>query len=359
MLSPSSSSPVGEEPCRRGPVDPLADSRWDERLAAYPAASFFHGTAWARVLVETYGFQPLYFVREYARGERDILPLFEVDSWLTGRRGVSLPFTDECAPLCARPEGFAALWADVAAYAAERRWKTCELRGGRAWTAPHPASTSFYGHTLDLRAGEAALFAQTDSATRRAIRKAEKSGVVVEFSSDLDAVQQFYALLCQTRRRHGLPPQPFRFFAAIQRHVLAAGHGFVALARHEGRTVAGAVFFHRGPAALYKFGASDETFQQLRGNNLVMWRAIERLARQGCASLDFGRTSVSNTGLRAYKLAWGTVERQVEYTTYDFRRQAYVVQPDRASGGWHHHAFRLMPLPLARAAGAMLYRHIA
>jgi len=36
-------------------------------------------------------------------------------------------------------------------------------------------------------------------------------------------------------------------------------------------SVAGAIFFHSGGQAIYKFGASDETFQHFRGNNLVMW----------------------------------------------------------------------------------------
>ena len=35
-----------------------------------------------------------------------LLPLMEVDSWLTGRRGISLPFTDECEPLYPDAESF-------------------------------------------------------------------------------------------------------------------------------------------------------------------------------------------------------------------------------------------------------------
>ena len=34
----------------------------------------------------------------------------EVDSWLTGRRGMALPFTDACAPLCRFRTEFEALF---------------------------------------------------------------------------------------------------------------------------------------------------------------------------------------------------------------------------------------------------------
>src|SRR5690242_11180914 len=86
-------------------VNPLEDSSWDARLAATPGASFFHGTPWIRVLVDTYGFNPVFFVQG-DEAARSIVPLMEVDSWLTGRRGVALPFTDECAPLCGKLPDF-------------------------------------------------------------------------------------------------------------------------------------------------------------------------------------------------------------------------------------------------------------
>jgi len=49
-----------------------------------------------RVLRETYGHVPLYAAR-FAGGQLEgLLPLMEVSSPFTGRRGVSLPFTDFC-----------------------------------------------------------------------------------------------------------------------------------------------------------------------------------------------------------------------------------------------------------------------
>ena len=59
----------------------------------------FHSSAWMRVLSKTYGHKAL--VLTWCRnGEvAAALPLLEVASPLTGRRGVSLPFTDFCKPL--------------------------------------------------------------------------------------------------------------------------------------------------------------------------------------------------------------------------------------------------------------------
>lgn len=343
-------------------VDPLTLPDWDAIAASLPGSSVFHGAAWARVLHRTYGFAPRYLIN-YADGvAQAALPLFEAQSWLTGRRGISLPFTDECPPLCSGGSAFHPLWKEALAQGKARSWRYLELRGGTEYFAGDSAfqpSTSFWGHTLPLTATESDLLQSFDSATRRAIRKAETQGVTTEISPGPAAMEEFYRLFCLTRRRHGVPPQPWRFFSHVQDELLARGHGFVALARHGTRAVAGAVFLHSGGTALYKFGASDLTDQHLRANNLVMWAAIRHLRSLGFTSLNFGRTSLNNDGLRRFKLSWGTTEHKVDYMKHDFAQSGFVIESDRASGGFHTRLVRLLPLSLSRLAGALLYRHAA
>ena len=338
-------------------VNPLEFPKWDEQVATHPGATFFHGTAWPRVLRETYGHDPVYFCR-FAGGQlRQVLPVMEVSSVLTGRRGVSLPFADFCSPLSWGGEDLNALYAFATEHGRKRAWRYLEARGSfRQWPGA-TRSVGFFGHVLSLEGGEAALFAGLDGAVRRGIRKAEQSGVRVEFAKTEEAIRIFYGLHCRTRRKHGLPPQPIEFFENIARHVLKAGRGFVAIARREKQPLAAAVFFHEGHSALYKFGASDIAFQQLRPNNLVMWEAIKRCAANGFAQLHFGRTSLYNDGLRHFKLGFGAVEEPVEYAKYDFRRGAFVPDVDRAEG-FFNTVFRCLPETLLVQAGRLLYRHI-
>jgi hypothetical protein len=285
-------------------------------------------------------------------------PLMEVKSWLTGRRGISLPFTDECAPLCPDAASFHLLHEAALACARARRWRYLEYRGGRSWLGDVPASKSFWGHRLDLRTGEKALFAKIDSAGQRAVRKAEQSGLTVEFSQSPEAIRVFYGLHCLTRKRLGVPPQPFVFFANIQRHIMAPNQGWIVLARQGPVPVAGAVFFHSGKTVVFRFGASDRVFQHLRGNNLVMWTAIRQYAQQGFEVLTFGRTALNNEGLRRFKLGWGTTEYPIEYLHYDVPAARWITATDFSSG-WHTPVFRRLPIPISRLIGAVLYRHIA
>jgi hypothetical protein len=336
----------------------LVDPDWDSLVATCPGAGFFHGKSWLQVLHATYGFTPEFFTSSAPGKSPVVLPLMAVNSWLTGRRGVGLPFTDECAPLGAKPGEFAPLFARALTHGRQRGWKYLEIRGGRALHGDVPASTVFFGHSLDLRIGESLLFARTDAAVRRAVRKAEQSNLTVTVSQDLSALRTFYALMCQTRQRHGLPAQPFGFFANIHQHILSRNQGQIVLACLGSTPVAGAVFFHFGQSAIYKFGASDERLQHLRANNLVMWEAIKWHAQRGFASLDFGRTSLPNAGLRKFKLSWGTVERTIEYVRWDLRTNSFVTVKDEAAG-WYNRIFRLLPVSVSRLVGAVLYKHAA
>lgn len=338
-------------------TNPLEHPDWDERLASQSRTglSFFHSAAWARVLAETYDYEPVYFVSD-ASGA--VLPLMEVSSPLTGQRAVALPFTDICEPLCADKAEFHKLFRNAVELGQARGWKYLEFRGGESSFKGTEPSLSFYGHIIDIPVNDEVYFSQLKGPVRTAIRKAEKSEVRVEISRDLAAVKEYYLLHCKSRKRHGLPPQPFSFFRNIHRHALLSGLGIVVLARWGNMPVAGAIFFQSGEKAIYKFGASDESFQHLRGNNLVFHSAISWLSKNGVRKLDLGRTAMANEGLRRFKLGWNATETKISYYRFCLRQKNFVSMRDEGSG-WHNHIFKALPLPVSRIAGELLYRHWA
>ena len=338
-------------------IDPLQRPNWDALVEAHPRSTIFHGIGWARVLNETYGHVPMYVCRFDGDHLAQSLPLMEVASRWTGRRGVSLPFTDACAPLCGQSADGRNLYREAMDLGRQRRWKYLECRNyDPAWEGCAP-SLEFYGHVIDLGIGADRLFNGLDGAVRRGVRKAEAGGLKVEFSADKESVRTFYKLHCGTRRRHGLPPQPFRFFENIQRHILGKGRGFVATARMGSQPAAAGVFFYHGGEGLYKYGASDYGLQHHRPNNLMMWAAMRRCAEEGLSTLNLGRTSLSNEGLRRFKLGLGAVEKKLQYAKYDFSSKQFVVDVDQVEG-WFNRVFSRLPLPVLRLAGAALYPHL-
>jgi hypothetical protein len=310
-----------------------------------------------RKLCKTYGHKPLAFCCSRRGQPRALVPLVEVASRFTGTRGVSLPFTDFCALLFFRDCDPGVILENLCAFAQIRDWKWFEIRGKLGSNLPPQSSLTFYGHSLDLRGGADTLFANFSACVRRAIRRAEQSGLTVNLSTSKAAVHDFYRLHVSTRRRHGLPPQPFAFFRNIHREVIEPGWGFTVLAKRASKPVAGAIFFCTATKAVFKFGASEERYWSLRPNNLVMWRAIQELTRRDIAMLHLGRTTRGDEGLRRFKLGWGAVEEPINYFRFSVTSNAWAMRADNALG-IHNSLFKRLPLLVNRLIGAAIYPHL-
>jgi len=339
-------------------LNPLDRSDWDNLLAPFSGASIFHTAAWARTLVDSYGYTPRYVAAMEQGRLAALLPLMEVSSRLTGRRGVSLPFTDYCEPLYVNADALRAVIDEAMRIGAEAGWKYIEFRSDECFGPEVAPSLTYWRHAVALEASEETMFERLKSPVRTAVRKAIGAGVQVEVLDTLEAVRDFSRLNDLTRRAHGLPPQPFSFFRSLHQNVLAARRGVVVRASIEGRPAGACVYLFRGPRAIYKYGASDRAYQHLRVNDLVMWEAIRWLAGRGCTEMSMGKTAKDNEGLRRFKLGWGATETELKYFKYDLPGKTFAADRDAVSG-WHNAVFRWMPLPLARLTGALLYRHMA
>jgi hypothetical protein len=383
-------------------VDPWQVSGWDDLVQSLPGATFFHGASWARVLSRSYGHRPQYFVwgitqrrRPDSRGQRvegsiahsttppryplsaipcsfssilALCPMMELRGRFTGRHGISLPFSDHCSRLssisCPTPYTpypsssiSSGLWSTILDHGRRRGWRYVEVRGGPAPAPEALASATCYGHELDLRDGEAGTFERFAPPVRRAIRKAERSGLNVSLSHTLDALHDFYVLHRRTRRRHGLLPEPFSFFLNLHDAVIARGGGFIALARQGLKPVAAAIFLHLGRHAVFKFGASDEGLVALRANHLVMWESIRGLVSSGFRTLDLGRTSTAQEGLRRFRLGWGTREGTTSDYRYDLQQERFVTAADLAAG-WHDAVLSRLPRVVNWLVGRVMYPHL-
>jgi lipid II:glycine glycyltransferase (peptidoglycan interpeptide bridge formation enzyme) len=184
-----------------------------------------------------------------------------------------------------------------------------------------------------------------------------KEEVTIQFSHSPKSIKEFYRLNCMTRKEHGLPPQPFKFFKKVHEEIISRKWGHIVLAIHKNKAIAGAVYFHHGGKALYKYGASDRNHQHLRANNLIMWKAIEWYCRNGYKTFCFGRTEPENQGLRQFKSGWGTQEHVIKYYKYDLKKDTFV-KNNPVVKPVYYKVLKKMPIPLLEIMGTLLYRHM-
>ncbi len=301
-------------------VDPRTCPDWDAFVESHADATVFHTSGWARVVLDTYKYRPLYHVRRDGAGAiRDAVALMQVDGRLTKRRLVGLPFSDVCPPLLEATAESAGLVSALKSAAAEANASHVELRGPAVFpldSSGFSGGQAFYQHIIPIAASAEETAKGFHSSARRAIRKAEREGLSVREANGLDDMREFYRLTVLTRKKHGLLPQPWRFFANIHKHMIETGAGHLLLADFEGRPIAGDLLLRFRDQMVYKFNASDPQFLHLRPNNILLWQAIQLSASLGCRSLDLGRCDMDNEGLRRFKLLWGSDEQTLRYYTH-------------------------------------------
>jgi CelD/BcsL family acetyltransferase involved in cellulose biosynthesis len=336
----------------------LDDPRWAAFVAHNADSTPFHHPAWASLLARTYGYNGFAIA---ITGEDGHLvagaPFLEVRSLSARRRWLSLPFTDECAPLAADEGSRQELVAALGRAHRQFQAPPLEVRApvnGFGWRVGADAVT----HELDLAHGiDGVRKAFSRSRVIRNIARAERERVVVRHAigpRDLDA---FYRLHTRTRQRQGVPVQPRRFFDLLWSSLVDSGLAFVLLADAGGReAVAGALLLSSGGSTIYKFGASDVDSWPLRPNHLIFWTAIQEACGRGDRRFDFGRTELGNSGLRAFKSGWGADERPLRYSTL------VAGTADNGEGLASRAlslAIRKGPSWICRGTGAALYRFAA
>lgn len=338
-------------------INPLEYPDWDSLLLTNGDYSFFHSSSWARVLCQSYRFKPICFISMHQEKLSGLLPFMEVKRPFSGRSGVSLPFTDHCKPICSSKADLEQILGAAISLGKASGWKYLDVRGNGSCFRHASPLTSYYNHTLSLNQDEQEVFSRFRASTRRQVKRAREKGVRITNSNSLEAVKIFYRLHCTTRKRHGLPPQPFQFFESIYHHIIAQQKGQVLLASHAEKEIASAIFFHFGRKAIFKYGASDSRHYHLRPNNLLMCEAINWYANRGFETMDFGRTALSNTGLLQFKRGWGTKEQTIDYYRFDIKKNEFV-QNSLVSENYQY-IFKYLPTIVLKIIGKAVYKYAA
>jgi lipid II:glycine glycyltransferase (peptidoglycan interpeptide bridge formation enzyme) len=339
-------------------LNPVKYAGWNEKITEHKGYTFFHLSHWAKLISETYGYTPVFQVIKEGDRIAGILPLMEVKSILTGKRGISLPFSDFSSPLVQNSDQFSDLLEATKDYGREAKWKYLEIKGAQDYLPSGTESYIEYEHIIDFDGNEEKLFSAFDSTTKRNIRKAIKENVKVHRSQSFESVARFYKLNSLTRQRHGLPPQPYSFFKNLYNIIIKENLGTVFLAEHNGNVIAGAVYLHIGKKALYKYGASNIKYQNLRANNLVMWEAIKWYDSKGFEEFSFGKTEPDNEGLRRFKNGWSVRELKSHTYRFDLQGNKFLKFSTQTSG-FHNKIFNKLPLPVLEIFGSLAYRHFA
>ena len=351
-------------------LSPDREAEWDAFVCRHELGLVYDLSAWRRTLEEAFPHISGRFLtlRDNRSGQIVAgLPVYRVRSWLLGNRIVSVPFASFCNPLVSSESQLDLLLPEVVAEYQRNRSDRLEIRmtesTGQLSHPPLSRIARYKHHFLPLEKDPAELFASlAKTSICQKVAKARKAGVVIEEVGDEKSLKVCHAILVKLRHRLSLPAIPYVFFEAMRRHLWPERLKiFVAL--QKGKPVACHLVLMYKDLWTSEYSAS--TSDALHGvNQLLYWETIRRAIDGGAKFFSFGRTSVTNAGLLAYKRRWNTSEEDL--TEYVLLRGGVT---NRAAGGIAEvigprakGLFRMLlrksPLTLNRIIGGYCYRHM-
>lgn len=326
-------------------TSPAPRDVWNELLREDREALVFQSPAWVDTLSAAQGYRDVSRLYEFSNGRKLLLPLVRrpglpaaiavqasmPHSW--GMGGLIAPgglFSEEVLAVIDDLSRLGSLQTTI-------RPNPLFAVPWQAATAAGVVSTPMVAHILDLEGGFDNVWSKRfTSETRTSVRKAERSGLVVECDSTGRLVPAFYQLFMQSVQRWaGMQHEPLSLsrwrarrrdpISKFEHMARVLGDRFrVWVAWLDERPVASLIVL-QGANASYTRGAMDkELAGPTRANQLLHRMAIEDACLSGCRRYHMGESGTSTSlaqfksrlGAVAYPYAQYTVER-LPFTNFD------------------------------------------
>lgn len=335
-------------------LDAAACARWDAFVQNCPEATFFHLSAWKR-LIETYQRHRTYFLYAERAGEIvAVLPLAEVKSRLFGHSLASLPFCVYGGIAATDPAAVPLLEAEAERIALARGVTHLEYRNVTPRHADWPHQDLYVTFRKVLEADEEAAMNAIPRKQRAMVRKGIKNNLIATNDADVD---RFFAVYADNVRRHGTPAMSRRWFAALK-DTFGEQCEVMTVTDPQGAPLSSVLSFYFRDEILPYYAGDLPAARDLAANDFKYWSLMQRALARGCRVFDYGRSKIG-TGPYSFKKNWGFEPTPLAYEYRLFKCDAI---PQNNPMNPKYRAFialwRRLPLPVANALGPHIVRNL-
>lgn len=136
---------------------------------------------------------------------------------------------------------------------------------------------------IDISGSEDEILAKMKQKTRYNIRLAERKGVVISETGD---IQAFYKMMGTTGQRDGFAVHSLSYYEQVYAHFAPFGQCALLQASFENKPIAALMVFAYKDQAWYFYGASTDQERQRMPTYLLQWEAIRWAKSKECTSYD-------------------------------------------------------------------------
>jgi FemAB-related protein (PEP-CTERM system-associated) len=333
---------------------PDFEASWGRTAAEVPGATLAHEPEWLDVIRRAYRHEPLYVAGVDANGGTGILPAFIVRRPLLGTVVTSMPFLDTGGPAASSSALRQSLVDTVLAGARDAGARVVELRSTEPLGLPGSVRSDKVNLTLRLAADSEAMWRGLDKSVRNQVRKAEKSGLVVEMGGAA-LLPAFYGIFAARMRDLGSPVHARPFFDAIFRTF--GERARLVLVRKGALPVGGLVALRFRQTLAVPWAACHQDYFSFCPNMLLYWHTIRSAIGAGLERFEFGR-STRGSGTYRFKRQWGAEEQPLYWHTISFGSTHQRPAAPPASRSFLTGSWRRLPLAVTCQLGPVIRRYL-
>lgn len=179
---------------------------------------------------------------------------------------------------------------------------------------------------IDLTEGiDSTWMNEIHTKNRNVIKKGEKNGLEFIVDDDFSYLKEFEELYNSTMDK--LEADGFYYFEPKYYEQLKSTikNSFLGIVKHDGKVIAGAIFFYQLPYGHYHLAGSDKASLKLSPNNFLLWGAVKELTTRGVEHfhLGGGTDGSEDNSLYQYKRKFSKHEYQFTLGKIIFNQSLY------------------------------------
>lgn len=335
-------------------ADAATASRWDMFVDHCSEATFFHRSAWQKIITDVFRHHAYFLYAEDEIGVRGILPLAHVKSRLFGNVLVALPFAVYGGIAAVDGEAVAVLENAARELASSLGVDHLEFRN----VAPRHPEWPTQDLYVTFRKPILPELEDNMLAIPRKQRAMVRKGIKNELISTVDRnTDRFFALYADNVHRHGTPAMPKKYFDTLLQ-VFGEDCEILTVSAPDGRPLSSVLSFYFRDEILPYYAGDDESARHLAANDFKYWELMRRACERGIKVFDYGR-SKRGTGSFAFKKNWGFEPQSLHYEYCLYKSDAIPQNnPNNPKYRFFIAAWRRMPISVANRLGPYIVRNL-
>ena len=334
-------------------LEPVDHQRWDQYVGTSDTATFFHLSAWQRVIQQAFLHRTYYVFAEQDGEITGILPLVHVKSLLFGNTLISNAFCVYGGIVASNDQAFQALQNYAQKLARELGVDCLEMRNRQQQHPGWPHKQLYVTFRKELDSDHEKNMSAIPRKQRAMVRAGIKAGLTSVVDADVD---RFYQAYSESVRNLGTPVFPKRYFQLLKQAF--ADDCEILTIEHDGSLVASVMSFYFKDEVLPYYGGGTDLARDLKGNDFMYWEVMRRAVDKGCKVFDYGR-SKEGTGSYRFKKHWG-FEPEPLFYEIDLvnAQQIPEINPLNPKYQFFIAAWKRLPLPVSQLVGPWLAKDL-